>query len=779
MLKNENKQNQILEIKIDKIHCVNCVNTIKSKLKKFENKIDFFNIDINSSKLFLSLKDYSALNEIKNEIEKLGYKFILESYDQKVQEVPVNENIDNKNILKDKEFLFLLFISFLAFIVFIVSMFFHNFLIYNKSLLYLVFVLSSIVYFVGGYRFLRNSFFAIKNKVLNMDVLITLSTTSAYLYSLYNLINNTHIYYFETSSVIIAVILIGKYIEQKLKTTKIANITNLLRYKPKKALVVKDKEIKEIDVNDIRKDDILEIRKGEFVPVDGVIIEGQSTIDLNFIYGEVNQIKVGINDKISSGALILDGNIKIIATTDYQQSFWNSLEYLIKNISQKESNYLSLVDKISGNFVIIVFSLAVLSYLVWNFIFNDFQMAFKSFISTLIIACPCAIGLAYPLAVNKGVIESIKKQILVKDISTFEKIVKSNIFIFDKTGTITSNEFLIKDIKFDKTLFDKNLMDNFVEQALFVSTYKSTHPLSKSLHLFLQNNYNFSLYKLIKKHKIISFDEVISKGIIFKAEINTNIDNNQERIKYELFLGNKEFIIDKIKDLNINGLKENFEIIINKINAFDKIKNKTNDLKIYFVINFINDRSVSDICIGVIYYEEKILDKVFELLEFLKNNSKEIYVLTGASKESAISLANKLNLNLNNIYFEVSSVKKYEILTELKSKGTVTFIGDGINDSICIKEADVGISFEYGNDLSQNLADVILKNIEHLKEFYLISLKTFKKLKFNLFWVFFYNILLIPVAMGAFYKFGIFVNPMFAAVAMALSSISLLLFNIF
>lgn len=156
-----------------------------------------------------------------------------------------------------------------------------------------------------------------------------------------------------------------------------------------------------------------------------------------------------------------------------------------------------------------------------------------------------------------------------------------------------------------------------------------------------------------------------------------------------------------------------------------------------------------------------------------------MYILTGALKESAISLTKKLNINLNNVFYEVNSVKKYEILSDLRKKGITVFIGDGINDSLAIKEADVGISFEYRNDLSQNLADVILKNISNLKDFYLISLKTFNKLKFNLFWVFFYNILLIPIAMGVFYSIGILINPMLAGVAMSLSSISLLLLNLF
>ncbi|MGB9638567.1 MAG: HAD-IC family P-type ATPase, partial [bacterium] len=464
---------------------------------------------------------------------------------------------------------------------------------------------------------------------------------------------------------------------------------------------------------------------------------------------------------------------------NYEQSFWNSLEYLIKNISNKESSYLSLVDKISGNFVIIVFSLALISFGIWRFILNNDEMAFKSFISTLIIACPCAIGLAYPLAVNKGIIESVKKNILVKDISVFEKIVKSNFFIFDKTGTITSNNLIIQKINYKKINIEQNKEDNklenidslkdtnlledintLVNEILFISTYKSNHILSKSIHNFIKNTNNLSLYKLLKNYKILDFKEIVSRGIYAKINYNNNFE-------YDIYLGNKDFIFESIKSFND---KIDIKRIKNEINT---IKDE-NSLNAYFII--IKNNLVF---VGFIEYQEEIISKTIELINFLKTNNKEVYILTGASKKSSIFLAKKIGIDLNNVFYEVNSIKKHEILSSFKKKGITVFIGDGINDSLVIKEADVGISFEYGNDLTQNLADVILKSISDLKDFYLISLKTFNKLKFNLFWVFFYNILLVPIAMGMFYSIGILINPMLAAIAMSLSSISLLVFNLF
>ncbi len=779
-------ENQILEVNINRMHCVNCVNNIKSKLKKYEKEINFFDIDLNSSKLFISLKDYKVLEYIKKDIENLGYKFEILQKEEKInnnKESISKEESKDKNILSDRDFIFVLFINFLAGIVLVVSMFFHELMVNDSKVLYLVFLLSSFIYVFGGYRFFRNSFLAIKNKVLNMDVLITISTSSTYFYSVYNLFIKDHNYYFETASIIIGVILLGKYIENKLKSKKIGSITNLLRYKPQKVLIFVDNEVKEVNIYDIKEGDIIELRKGDFIPVDGLVLEGQALIDLNFIYGEINKINVNVNDRVISGALIYDGNIKIKSVQNYQQSFWNSLEYLIKNISTKEKKYLNLVDKISGNFVIIVFTLAIISLVVWKFILNNNDMAFKSFISTLIVACPCAIGLAYPLAINKGIIDSIKNSILVKDISSFEKIIKSKIFVFDKTGTITSNKFIIKNIQ--SFVINNNFLDNFINdfinQALFISTYKSNHILSKAINTFIKERYKFSLYKLLKYHRIIEFQEITSKGIFSKVYFNQKSDNQEFRFEYQISLGNKRFFYENLSKILNNLNSEIYEKINNKIAEFDNLEN----LKVYFIIfcksNFnLEISNFGDIVFGgYIDYEEEIISDVFELITFLKDKGKEVYVLTGASKESAINLSKKLNISLDKIFYEVNSVRKYSILNELKKKGSVVFIGDGINDSLVIKEADIGISFEYGNDLSQNLADVILKDISFLKKFYLISFNTLNKLRFNLFWVFFYNILLIPVAMGVFYKLGVFINPMLASIAMALSSISLLIFNLF
>jgi Cu+-exporting ATPase len=514
-------------------------------------------------------------------------------------------------------------------------------MISNKSLLLLIFILSSIVYIIGSYRFLRNSYFAIKNRVLNMDVLIALSTSSAYFYSVYNFFNNIHTYYFETASIIIGIILLGKYIENLLKSKKLGSISNLLKYRPKKVLILKNNEITESDISDIKEGDIIELRKGDFVPVDSLIIEGSALVDFNFIYGEINKIELKVNDEIKAGTLIVDGNIKIKSFQNYEQSFWNSLEYLIKNISNKESSYLSLVDKISGNFVIIVFSLALISFGIWRFILNNDEMAFKSFISTLIIACPCAIELAYPLAVNKGIIESVKKNILVKDISVFEKIVKSNFFIFDKTGTITSNNLIIQKINYKKINIEQNKEDNklenidslkdtnlledintLVNEILFISTYKSNHILSKSIHNFIKNTNNLSLYKLLKNYKILDFKEIVSRGIYAKINYNNNFE-------YDIYLGNKDFIFESIKSFND---KIDIKRIKNEINT---IKDE-NSLNAYFII--IKNNLVF---VGVIEYQEEIISETIELINFLKTNNKEVYILTGASKKSSIFFSKK------------------------------------------------------------------------------------------------------------------------------------------
>lgn len=700
--------------------CISCANSIKKTiLRKMGENIEFLDIDFQSQKMFVKLKDISDINNIIKEIKNLGYEAILDS------------QIPNQQSSK-KELINLISAICLSSFVFIVSMFFHD-LLSNNYIKSLVLVCSTIVQFINGYKFYRNVFYSLKNRILNMDLLVVISTTTAYFYSLYNYLLNKHDLYFETSSIIISIILLGRYIEESYKKKGFNSILNLLTFRPQEVNIYKNGSLISTDVNDIKEGDLIELYKGQSVPVDGKIIEGEGIFDLNLLFGENEPVKLKQGETVLAGSLLIEGIVKIQATSDYKSSFWKGIENSIYKINTQTSNYQRFIDKLSGNFVIIIVFLALSSFIYWYFV-DNIKIAINSLISTLIIACPCAIGLASPLAINKGMMESAKKQIIVKDPYVFEKIHKAKNFVFDKTGTITN-----KNIKVNQfIMFHGNNFELAIKLALLVSS-KSKHPLSVAIKDYIQSNFKYSLYKLLKEFNIQSYQEITSLGIIAKL--------SDGKI---LIIGNKSLL----EENNISIDEENYNT---------------------FIALLEEDRSLTICAVDTI---EEINPGVKDLIDILEKTKKNLFILTGANKKSAIDLARQINIDINKIMYSVNAFNKVKVIEEIKKNGVTVFIGDGINDSVAMNFSDVGISFEYGSDITQNSASVILKNIAQLKDLISISAQVFKKLRFNIFWVFGYNVLLVPIAMGFLHDYGIMVNPMLAALAMVLSDFSLLFFNL-
>ncbi|MFN3995081.1 MAG: heavy metal translocating P-type ATPase, partial [bacterium] len=725
--------------------CISCAKSIKNTLlRRMEKYVDFLDIDFQSQKMFVKLRNEVDPQAIIDQIRELGY-------DAKLEEQSILEKEDEKG----KIFNLILTILF-ASIVFIISMFFHHSLHLNDTLKFIVLILSTFVQFVGGFKFYKNAFYGLKNKILNMDLLIILSTTTAYLYSLYGYFKGFEHLYFETSAVIIAVVLLGKHIEEKYKKRGQISVLNLLIYKPQKVNILKNEEIVTLDVEEIKEGDVIELLKGQSVPVDGIIVEGEGLFDLNLIFGENEPTKLKKGQEVFAGAFLLEGNVKIQATCSYKSSFWKGIESSLYNLNTKTSNYQKFIDKVSGNFVIIIVFLASISFIFWYLTGNK-SFAFNALISTLIIACPCAIGLASPLAINKGMIQTSKKKIIVKDPYVFEKLSKAKNFVFDKTGTITNKNIVIKNLDLiykDEKIYN---FDKLWQELIILTVSKSRHPLSVALKNYLQNELKTSLFKASRKYSFTDFKEITSQGLISTFIINTNYNKNEifEKItldKITVIIGNKAFVKENLN--NDFDLSEDFD-------SFALVK--TND-KILVLI-------------GIQYLEE--LNKgIEEILNMIKNEGKEVYILTGASKKSALKISEYLKIDPSKVIYLANALKKTEVIDNIKSKGLTVFIGDGLNDSLVMNTADVGISFEYGSDLTQNSAHIILKDISQLKDLIIISKEVFRKLKFNLFWVFGYNVLLVPVAMGIFAKWGITVNPIIAAIAMILSDFSLLFFNL-
>ncbi|MEM3394238.1 MAG: HAD-IC family P-type ATPase, partial [Candidatus Methanomethylicia archaeon] len=357
----------------------------------------------------------------------------------------------------------------------------------------------------------------------------------------------------------------------------------------------------------------------------------------------------------------------------------------------------------------------------------------------------CAIGLASPLAINKGMLETSKRKIIVKDPYVFEKISKSVNFVFDKTGTITNKNLSVNRIKI---LLNNSEDDSFWQELTLLTVSKSKHPISLAIKEYLQNSFKANLSKASTKYTLQNFKELTSQGLIAQFD------------KLVVILGNKSLISENI--LNIenfdNNLLEDYDTFI--LILEDKTENKD-------VLVFIG-----------IEYLEQLNEDIEDVFRIIEKKGSNIYILTGAGEKSALKLTQQIKIEPQKIIHSVDAVKKTEVINNIKSKGLTVFVGDGLNDSLVMNTADVGISFEYGSDITQNSASVILKNISQLKDLIVISQEVFKKLKFNLVWVFAYNVLFIPVAMGIFSGWGITISPILAAIAMVLSDFSLLFFNL-
>ncbi|MEN3015340.1 MAG: cation-translocating P-type ATPase [bacterium] len=723
-------------IKIKGLDCISCAKNLKHSLQsKVGKNINFIDIDFATQKMFVIVNPGFDISNIIREIKKLGYQAEIQT------EFVSSEKHNHWEILN------LISSIVLSIFVFITCMFFHSSIYSSKLIAYTVIFATSFVQFVNGYRFYRSVFYSLKNMTLNMDLLIVISTTTAYFYSLYAYFNNIHKLYFETSCIIISVLLIGRYIENRYKKQGMYSVLNLLTYRPVKVNGLVDNHWTSMDVDQIKEGDILEIVKGQSIPVDGQVVEGEGLVDLSLIFGENQPKVVEKGEIVPAGSFLIDGTIKIKSLVDYNKSFWKGMEITLYNLTSKASNYQRFIDKLSGNFVIVIVFLALGSFVYW-YISGNYQMALNSLISTLIIACPCAIGLASPLAINKGMLETSKKHIIIKDPYVFEKISKAQKFVFDKTGTITNKNLKINSLEF----VNQSETNTFLE-LLMIGVSKSNHPISVGIKNYILSMYNLDLDRLLTNYHIHEFKEVSSEGIILKAK------HKENKQFYTLLLGNPMFI-----KKNLQNQKE-----------YQTISSST-----YAIL--LKDNDPINTCI--FSYREEINQGVMEALKTIQKSNKEIYILTGSSKESTFEITKQLSIESDKVICSVDSVSKVRIIENLKNKQNsksneyVVFIGDGINDSLAMTVADVGISFEYGSDITQNSAKVILKEISQLKELIKISDEVFKKLRFNIFWVFGYNSFFVPLAMGMLVGFGITVNPILAAIIMVMSDFSLLFFNL-
>ena len=591
-----------------------------------------------------------------------------------------------------------------------------------------IFILS-LVFLIYGFDIIKNGYKNAIHLTLNMDTLITLGVFSSFLYSLYNMIlilngnyDKVHDLYFESSAMVIYFIKLGRYFEGISQNKTKEAIKKLVTVTPDKAYLKEKGKIKEITLDEIKRDDILVCHPGEKIAADGTIISGEAHLDESFITGESSPLKKSLNDKVITGSINYDGYIEYKAEKFGKNSAISEIVKLVTEASSDKSKIETLADKISGYFVIIVIILATITFLLHLLTGNSFGASLNYFVTVLVVACPCSLGLATPVAIiiSEGLCAS--HGLVIKKSSAFETANKIKAIIFDKTGTLTYGKPRISEII---NYTDKP--DDEILKLVSSAEIKSSHPLSTAFKNYLENHN-------LKPYDSSDFKNTPGKGI--EATVNSQ----------KLIIGSSSF------------LKEN-KIKIPK----NKIKNNT---LIYVSIN----GKLS----AVISISDVIRKEAKEVIEKLNSQGIQTIMLTGDN--SAVAKAISSSLNIKEYYASQTPKDKAQVIQKLKEKyGYIMMCGDGINDSIALTKADIGLSLKGASDIAINCADVILikDDLMGILNLLKVSKKTFRKIKQNLFWSFFYNSLMIPIAMGLVKELNI--SPVIASIAMMFSSIFVVL----
>jgi copper-exporting ATPase len=654
------------------------------------------------------LKDVVSVEEINSVLEK--YKISVKK--EKAEKQNIYED-EIKNLRKD------LIISLVFSVPLMFSMFFHMFHMHKFMLNgYIQWAFASVVQFYVGKRYYISAYKNLKNKSTNMDVLIAFGTSMAYFYSVYKVLIGSVDVYFDSSAMIITLILLGKYFETNAKSNTFGAIMKLMDLKADYAIVIEDNREVKKNIEDVKIGDIVLVKPYEKIPVDGIIVYGSSSVNQAMITGESVPVEKGVGDSVIGATNNIEGVLKVEVKSTVENSVLSKILDLVQNAQTKKAPVQRLADKISSYFVPGVILSSFVTLVVTYIITKDFTTSLLNSCAVMVIACPCSLGLATPTAIMSGTGVAAQNGILIKSGEVLEKIHKMDSIIFDKTGTLTTGKLKVVEIKNNTNLSE----DEFL--SVICSLEKNTdHPIAKSIVSYCNE-------KNVKELDVSDLKVIAGMGI--QATYNGE----------EIFIGKRKYIEEKIGQLEINIENELLTIFISIGNKFA----------------------------GYVVLEDEISHNAYEIINKLKEKNIDVFMITGDSEVVARKVANKLGIN--NVLYEVMPNEKSQKVVELQKQGkVVAMVGDGINDAPALASADISFAMGTGTDIAMETSDITLMNgnLSTLLNSINISEQTLKVIKQNLFWAFFYNVIAIPFA-----AFG-YLNPMLAGFTMSFSSVSVVL----
>ena len=726
-----------ITIAVGGMTCAACVRRVENAIKEIEGVEDVAVNLANGHATIIHHSKWGGVSSLSKVVADHGYEFLGEVKDPLVDPLEESRNKDLKDLT-----LKVVCGTVLSIIIFMGSMQhwfdFLHFIPRQTMLLAMFFLTFPAVFWVGS-RFFTGAYKAARQKTSDMNTLVAVGAFSAYAYSaaatFFPQFFTTagvmpHVYY-DGAAMIVTLILVGRLLEARAKGKTSAAIKTLIALKPKTAHLVRNGQELEMIVEDVQVGDMLLVKPGEKIPVDGIVLSGESTIDESMLTGESMPVSKTKGQKVFAATMNKTGSFTFRATGVGAETALAQIIRMVAEAQGSKAPIQRLADKIASVFVPVVFVVALITFFIWYVVPADhhFSRALINFVSVLVIACPCALGLATPTAIMVGTGLGAQSGILIKGGETLEKIHKLSVIIFDKTGTLARGEPFVTDILTAEGFDVKTVL------AFAASLEKnSEHPLAQAI---------------LQKSKAEGISMVVTDGF-------TAIPG----------MGTKAFVDNKLGIIGNLQFMQKEEVSVDRwIQKAAKLESEGKTT--VFV-------SMDTQVIGIIAAADIVKPSALLAVESLKSRGLKVAMITGDNKETAAAIASQLGVE--KVLAEVLPEKKADAIREMQAAGAVVaMVGDGINDAPALAAADVGIAIGAGTDVAMEASDITLirDDLSGVEEAIDLSLATMRVIKQNLFWAFFYNVIGIPLAAGALYPaWGILLNPEYAAAAMALSSFS-------